>query len=280
MDVIMTRINNLENSPLGKNILYSNTYDKSLLFSITRSEQRQEIMLPPILPFQGSDVWNAYEFSWLNCKGKPVIAIATFIVPAESPRIFESKALKLYLNSFNATRFDNKKEVSEIVRKDLSEVVGAPVLVTIHDWENSPLATIIFPTGINLDHYDLSIDRYTYAPEFLETSPNFDQELLYSNLLKSNCPITNQPDWATIFIRYEGLKIKHEGLLKYIISLRNHDEFHEHCVERIFMDILNRCKPEKLIVYARYTRRGGIDINPQRATPGFSFPENLRLPRQ
>ncbi|STX37925.1 GTP cyclohydrolase [Legionella feeleii] len=278
--MIMARINNLENSPLGKKTVYSTSYDKSLLFGITRRERRQEINIPPILPFHGEDIWNAYEFSWLNCKGKPVIALATFIVSAESPRIFESKSLKLYLHSFNASRFNHESEVSAILCNDLSEVAGAPVLVTLQNWEYSSLAKIFLPVGINLDHYDLRTDRYTYAPEFLETSPFFDKELLYSNLLKSNCPITSQPDWATLFIHYEGRKIKHEGLLKYIISLRNHDEFHEHCVERIFMDILNHCKPEKLLVYARYTRRGGIDINPQRATPGFALPENLRQPRQ
>jgi 7-cyano-7-deazaguanine reductase len=276
-------MNTPEHSPLGKESEYIGTYDKSLLFAIPRKEKRQEIGINSnVLPFKGVDVWNAYEISWLNAKGKPVVAIGEFWVPCDSPNIFESKSFKLYLNSFNQTRFTSAVDVQKTLQEDLSECAQAPVIAILKDLDTLSEFPIGGFTGSNLDHLDITIETYNVTPEYLHTLPNEQKvvgEELHTNLLKSNCLITNQPDWASVYIAYTGKKISPEGLLKYVVSFREHNEFHEQCVERIYVDIMKYCQPEQLTVYARYTRRGGIDINPYRSSQNTQ-PFNTRLPRQ
>lgn len=265
---------------MGKKSAYISQYQPDLLFPIPRKIKRDEINVPELLPFKGADIWNGFEISWLNNKGKPVVALGEFIFPCTSPNIIESKSFKLYLNSFNNTHIDSLAMARDRMARDLSQNAGSEVkvnLVEISEFANNPLD--IF-SGINLDKQDITCDNYTVASNCLIIEDEKISESLYSNLLKSNCLVTGQPDWGSVFIEYSGNKINHEGLLKYIVSFRNHNEFHEQCVERIFMDILTRCAPEKLSVYARYTRRGGLDINPYRSTESDFIPKNNRLCRQ
>jgi len=270
-------------SPLGKPSVYASTYDPSLLYSIARQPKRDEIGIAGTLPFFGIDIWNAYEVSWLNLRGKPQVAIATFTVPADSPHIVESKSFKLYLNSFNQTRLAGPEAVQELLRADLSAGFGAPVQVRLLLPEEFSALRMGELEGLLLDRLDIEIDSYRPDPALLQANhaEAMVEETLVSHLLKSNCLVTGQPDWGSIQIRYAGPQIDQEGLLKYLIGFRNHDEFHEQCVERIFMDILRQCRPQKLAVYARYTRRGGLDINPWRSnyTTG-QRPPNLRNARQ
>lgn len=267
------------NSPLGKKSRYIAEYQRELLFPIPRIGKRQEIHVPAVLPFVGADIWNGFEISWLNAKGKPVVVVGEFIFPCTSPYIIESKSFKLYLNSFNNTAFDSISDVTKIMIRDLSEAAGAPVHVVL-----TPVAEVRITTsalsGINLDLLDVACDIYETKPDFLSTTEKPVSETVYSDLLKSNCLVTGQPDWGSVQITYTGNQISHEGLLKYIVSFRNHNEFHEQCVERIFMDIWRRCKPTRLSVLARYTRRGGLDINPYRSTEIDFIPSNDRLCRQ
>ena len=269
----------LSEAPLGKKSHYTGQYDPGLLFPITRQRKRDEIGVPGIMPFTGADIWNLYELSWLNAKGKPEVCLAEFTLPAESPNLIESKSLKLYFVSFNQTKFNDHDDVIAAMAKDLSAAAGLPVAVRLilsHEFAEELITEF---NGLCLDQLDVSTDIYQLTPEILMTEDQNVDETVYSNLLKSNCPITNQPDWASVLIRYQGKKINHENLLKYIISFRQHNEFHEQCVERIFMDIWRQCQPEKLTVYARYTRRGGLDINPFRSN--FEKPyKNIRLARQ
>jgi 7-cyano-7-deazaguanine reductase len=272
-----------EQSPLGKPVQYSEQYDPSLLFPIERRPGRDAIGVPERLPFFGTDIWNAYELSWINRRGKPQIAVATFIVPADSPRIVESKSFKLYLGSFAQTAFDSIDEVRAALRADVSAVCGANVsvqLVAPYDFAGK-LRMEEF-AGLSLDRLDLEADVYLPDPSLLRVSRDEApvDETLFSNLLKSNCPVTGQPDWGSIQIRYVGAPIDHAGLLRYIISYRGHTGFHEQCVEGIFMDVQRTCKPERLAVYARYTRRGGLDINPFRTNFNLPLPDNARLARQ
>ena len=268
----------LSHSPLGRTTDYGDSYNPDLLFPISRLEARRQIGIQDNLPFKGADLWSAYELSWLNPKGKPQIALAHFSFPCTSPNIIESKSFKLYLNSLNNTPFDNADAVKDTMRKDLSKAAGSEIclnLILPEDFGNQ----IIQPLeGICLDHLDISCRHYTPAPELLQTNESADivEETLTSDLLKSNCPVTGQPDWGSIRISYKGRPINHESLLQYIVSFRNKNEFHEQCVERIFMDIRMQCKPRELTVFARYTRRGGLDINPWRSNietaqePAFS----------
>ena len=269
----------LKHAPLGKKSAYISHYQRDLLFPIPRKLKREEIGIIGTLPFSGHDIWNGYELSWLNAKGKPVVACAEFIIPCESPNLIESKSFKLYLNSFNNTLFDSLETVAAILMHDLSESAGAPVAVKLYELNQAPLSLFSTLAGINLDAQDIACDTYTTTPEFLTTHTTIIEETLQSNLLKSNCLVTGQPDWGSVQITYTGKQIDHECLLKYIVSFRNHDEFHEQCVERIFNDILTRCQPEKLMVYARYTRRGGLDINPFRSNMPIEV-ANQRLVRQ
>jgi 7-cyano-7-deazaguanine reductase len=271
----------LENIPLGKKSTYVSKYSPDLLFSIPRELNRKQIGVSLPLPFKGCDIWNAFELSWLNSKGLPVVAMGEFLFPCESPNIIESKSLKLYLNSFNNTKFNSLNKVQTTIEKDLSLRADYPVKVKIIPLANFEVRKKSVLSGICIDDLDISCDIYAVNPEFLRTnSEKIVSEILYSDLLKSNCPITGQPDLGSVQISYTGKQIDSQGLLKYIISFRNHDEFHEQCVERIFVDIMRRCSPEKLTVYARYNRRGGIDINPYRSTDDDRPPENKCLVRQ
>jgi len=272
--------NNPETSELGKKSSYITTYTPSLLFPVPRKGNRDSIEVPKKLPFHGVDLWTAFELSWLNPKGKPVVAIADFIIPCTSENIVESKSLKLYLNSFNQTKFSSMEEVAETITKDVSEILKETIEVILYPVEQFHHQKISSFRGICIDDLDITTDTYFLDTSFLCTNENeiVDEELC-SHLLKSNCLVTHQPDWGSVYIHYKGSKIDHEGLLKYIISFRGINEFGEQCVERIYMDLIKHCQPEKLTVYGRYTRRGGLDINPFRSnweTP----PQNTRLPRQ
>lgn len=268
-------------SELGKRSEYASEYNPDKLFPIPRKEKRNEIGVYDVLPFYGFDVWNHYEVSWLNQKGKPIVAMAEISYPCESTNIIESKSLKLYFNSFNNSKFNNAEEVALHVRRDLEERVGAPVIVNVIPF---PLTTAISMTphfeGVCIDTLDVECTAYQVDPRFLSTTDEVVEETLYSDLLKSNCLVTNQPDWGSVQIVYKGKKIQQEGLLRYLVSFRNHNEFHEQCIERIFVDIMRICAPEELTVYGRYTRRGGLDINPYRSTKPVNQIKNLRLCRQ
>ncbi len=275
-------MNTPDQSPLGKSSAYQSQYAPDLLFPIARQQKRDELGLSGTLPFFGVDIWNAYELSWLNMRGKPQVAIATITAPADSPNIVESKSFKLYLNSFNQTRLAGPDALLALLRDDLSDGFGAPVHVTLTSPEAFGTIKMGELDGVLLDRLDVEIDDYSPAPQLLSANQDNGQveETLMSHLLKSNCLVTGQPDWGTVQIRYVGPQIDQEGLLKYLIGFREHNEFHEQCVERIFMDVLRQCKPTKLAVYARYTRRGGLDINPWRANFSTGQPPNLRGARQ
>jgi 7-cyano-7-deazaguanine reductase len=279
----MTTPNTPQDSPLGKPATYQSEYAPSLLFPIARQGKREEIGVTGTLPFFGIDIWNAYELSWLNLRGKPQIAVASITVPADSPNIIESKSLKLYLNSFNQTRVASPEALVEMLRADLSDGFGAPVQIRLTLPEEFPTMQMGELEGLLLDRLDIEVDTYTPDTSLLRANHEeaIVEETFLSHLLKSNCLVTGQPDWGSVQIRYVGPQIEQEGLLRYLIGFRDHNEFHEQCVERIFMDILRQCRPQKLSVYARYTRRGGLDINPWRTnfTTG-QRPSNRRNGRQ
>ncbi|WP_374266165.1 NADPH-dependent 7-cyano-7-deazaguanine reductase QueF [Zoogloea sp.] len=270
-------------SPLGKPVAYAQHYTPELLFPIARQGKRDEIgVAAGSLPFVGEDLWNAYELSWLGPRGKPEVALAQFRFPADSPNLVESKSFKLYLNSFNQTRLADVAALTGLLVRDLSEAAGAPVGVRVEPLSARPQRPMGYPKGVLLDTLDIDVDRYTPAPECLAADharPHVT-ETLYSHLLKSNCLVTGQPDWAMVVLRYRGAPIDREGLLRYIVSFRQHNEFHEQCVERIFMDVLRHCQPTGLSVWARYTRRGGLDINPARRTPDMPPPPDFSEIRQ
>jgi len=281
-------MNTPEQSQLGKSSSYVDQYDAALLFPIARRSKRDEIGLTGTLPFFGADLWTAYELSWLNPRGKPQLALARITVPAESTHIVESKSVKLYLNSFNNSVFADAAAVQTRLREDLSAAVwqGGAVMSSVgvqlvlpQDFDKEPVHEL---DGLNLDRLDLECSHYQPAPELLTAQLNEAPvtESLTSQLLKSNCLVTGQPDWGSVRISYTGPQIDQAGLLQYIVSFRNHNEFHEQCVERIFMDIWRACKPSKLEVYARYTRRGGVDINPWRTSHPMAAPVNIRTARQ
>jgi 7-cyano-7-deazaguanine reductase len=271
-----------DQSPLGKPATYTEQYDASLLFPIARSNAREQIGISARLPFFGTDIWNAYELSWLNARGKPQIAIATFYVPADSPNIVESKSFKLYLGSFAQTAFDSIDVVRDTIKRDVSASCGATVSVHLSGpSEFGKLALEEFD-GLSLDRLDLDTDIYLPDASLLKAAHGEApvEETLYSNLLKSNCPVTGQPDWGSVQIHYVGPQIDQASLLRYIISYRNHTGFHEQCAEKMFVDLLAACQPVKLAIYARYTRRGGLDINPFRTNFNLPMPDNLRTARQ
>ncbi|MDI9334832.1 MAG: NADPH-dependent 7-cyano-7-deazaguanine reductase QueF [Cytophagales bacterium] len=281
-------LTNLSQAPLGKASSYVDQYDARLLFPIPRAEKRAEIGVTTSMPFFGADMWTAFEVSWLNPRGKPQLALAHITVPCESPNIIESKSLKLYLNSLNNTAFADIEAVAAQIKRDLGAAVwqGASVqgavgvrLVDPSLFDAQPIHEL---DGLSLDRLDIDCTRYAPAPDLLHTEMDSApvSEVLVSNLLKSNCLVTGQPDWGSVQISYSGQAINQEGLLQYIVSFRNHNEFHEQCVERIFMDIWTRCQPIRLAVYARYTRRGGLDINPYRTSYPAALPANIRTARQ
>jgi len=268
--------------PLGKTTVYKAEYDPQLLCPFPRQVKRDVIGVIGALPFDGYDIWNAFELSWLNAKGKPIVAMGEFHIPCESPNLIESKSFKLYLNSFNQTRCADFDEVEARMVADLSRAAGAPVRVRLLDSDTFVTEQIATLPGECIDGLDITVDDYSLDPSLLENSTDPEQlvtEELHSHLLKSNCLVTSQPDWGSVLIRYRGPRIEREALLRYLISFRQHNEFHEQCVERIFVDLMRYCRPEQLTVYARYTRRGGLDINPFRSNFESRIP-NLRLARQ
>ena len=253
---------------LGKQVDYEFEYNPDLLQGVPRSLSRDTLNLAGSgLPFNGIDTWTGYELSWLNLKGKPNVAILECHVPITSKNLIESKSFKLYLNSFNQTKFASAEDVRQVLQADLSACAGEPVEVKLILPEQFSSLQFQEFNGTLLDSLDVEIDQYSPNTQYLTVAKSEAgvQETLVSHLLKSNCLITSQPDWASIQIRYEGKAIEHEGLLKYLISFRQHNEFHEQCVERIYNDIMQHCQPDKLTVCARYTRRGGLDINPFRS---------------
>ncbi|MBY0412468.1 MAG: NADPH-dependent 7-cyano-7-deazaguanine reductase QueF [Burkholderiaceae bacterium] len=281
-------MNTPEHSQLGKATAYIDHYDASLLFPIARASKREALGIAGAAPFFGADLWTAFELSWLNLRGKPQLALAHITVPCETPNIVESKSFKLYLNSFNNTRFADAAEVQARLRTDISEAAwrGAQHPATVgvrllgpELFDQEPVQEL---DGLSLDRLDVECTHYHPAPHLL--TAEFGEapvtEVLTSNLLKSNCLVTGQPDWGSVQIAYSGPQINQEGLLKYLVSFRNHNEFHEQCVERMFMDIWAHCQPIRLTVYARYTRRGGLDINPMRTSHPQTLPRNVRTARQ
>ncbi|RBA25065.1 NADPH-dependent 7-cyano-7-deazaguanine reductase QueF [Herminiimonas fonticola] len=272
-----------DESPLGRPTTYQAHYDPSLLFAIPRQYKRDELGLSNgTLPFFGVDIWNAYEMSWLNMRGKPQVAMAKIIVPADSPNIVESKSFKLYLNSLNQTKLGGTEALLELLREDLSNGFGAPVQISLTLPENFSKVPMGELDGMLLDRLDIEVSEYSPNVSLLSSAKDEPaiEETLVSHLLKSNCLVTGQPDWASVQIKYVGGAIDQAGLLQYLIGFREHNEFHEQCVERIFMDIMRQCKPQKLAVYARYTRRGGLDINPWRSNFSTGQPSNARNARQ
>ncbi|WP_110674470.1 NADPH-dependent 7-cyano-7-deazaguanine reductase QueF [Salinicola sp. RZ23] len=271
----------LADAPLGRESAYPERYDAALLFPIERAANRAPLGIEAAsLPFVGGDEWWAFELSWLDPRGKPVVAVARFRLPADSPYLIESKSWKLYLNGFNQTTFADRDAVIELLQRDLSAAAGAPVTVKLFGVDDPALAPAPLP-GDGIDELDVAIDRYTPAPELLACDEgDIVEEALHSHLLKSNCPVTGQPDWGSVLIAYRGPRLDRAALLRYIVSYRRHQDFHEHCVEHIFVDLMARCRPERLLVMARYVRRGGLDINPWRATPGWTPALPPRLLRQ
>lgn len=267
---------------LGKPTDYRDTYDASLLQGVPRSLNRDPLGLhADALPFVGGDIWTLYELSWLNARGLPQVAVGHVELDYASQNLVESKSFKLYLNSFNQTRFNSWDDVQHTLERDLSACAQGKVSVSLyrlHELEGQPIAHF---NGTCIDDQDIEVENYEFSADYLENaaSGKVVDETLFSHLLKSNCLITHQPDWGSVQIQYRGPKIDREKLLRYLVSFRHHNEFHEQCVERIFSDIQRFCQPEKLSVYARYTRRGGLDINPWRTNTDF-VPATGRLVRQ
>ena len=270
----------LRDSPLGHSTTWSDAYDPTLLFPVERAPQRREIGFGGALPFRGVDVWNAYEVAWQDARGKPEVAIGTFAVPAESPCIVESKSVKLYLTALNLTRFVSRDDVAATIARDLSAAAGVAVGVTLAAPDEFGALPHAEPAGACLDVLPIACDDSTPAPEALTTAGTVVSETVFSRLFRSVCPVTGQPDYASVEIGYRGARIDHAGLLRYLVSFRRHAGFHEHCVERIFADVWRRCAPQALTVYARFTRRGGIDINPWRTSGTEPAPANARTARQ
>ncbi len=263
------------NLPLGRATDYPQTYAPDLLFPIARQQSREALGLVEPLPFKGADIWNAWELTWLGPNGVPRVATAEVRIPATSPRLVESKSLKLYLGSFAMTQFEHDDAVLATLTKDLAAAVGAEVEVVL-----DPDVAICALAGDCVDGLDVACDAADIAPQLLHADAGERvAESLHSHLLRSLCPVTSQPDMASLVVTYKGPRIDRAALLAYVVSFRQHQDFHETCVERIFVDILERCRPEQLAVHARYTRRGGIDINPYRSN-GDERPANTRLWRQ
>lgn len=271
-----------EHSPLGKTSEYVSRYTPSLLFPIARAAKWAELGLSAAtLPYRGVDIWNCYELSWLTPAGKPVVAIGEFSIPADSPNIIESKSFKLYLNSLNQSSFDSRDALRALLEKDLSVAAGAAVGVRLRSLDEVAEEGVGRLPGRCIDELEIAVDGYERPrPELLRCDAGrFVEEQLYSHLLKSNCPVTGQPDWGTLVVDYRGPALDPAGLLAYLVSFRQHQDFHEQCVERIFLDLRRLLQPQALTVYARYVRRGGLDINPYRSLVDVA-PDNRRLVRQ
>ncbi|MBS0193830.1 MAG: NADPH-dependent 7-cyano-7-deazaguanine reductase QueF [Proteobacteria bacterium] len=273
-------MNTPDQSPLGKTSVWPYRYDPSLLFPIARAGARAELGLrDDALPFVGHDDWTAYELSWLDARGKPCVAMARLCVPASSTNLIESKSLKLYLNSLAQARMDADEAVRATITRDISTAAGADIVVDLLPITGA--LPVREPEGECIDAADIAIDDYgPPCPDHLHTHAQIVEETLVSHLFRSNCPVTGQPDWASVQIAYRGARIDRDGLLRYLVSFRSHAGFHEQCVERIFVDVMARCRPASLSVLARFSRRGGIDINPWRATPDMPMPPPMRCARQ
>lgn len=270
---------------LGRNTPVVEAYSPQILFPIPRSDARSTLGLSSELPFYGADLWHAYELSWLNSKGWPVARVGRFVVPADSPCIVESKSFKLYLNSLNSMRFESDAAARALIEADVAAIAGAPVSLSLHLVSDPVLAGATL-RGTCLDELgacDSETDAIASAVEpslnMLRVGESVVEEELYCNLLRSLCPVTGQPDWATLWIHYRGFALDQASLLRYIIAYRQHQEYHEQCVERIFTDLSHVCAPDFLHVQAYYTRRGGMDINPFRSTDPLAQPR-ARLNRQ
>lgn len=264
---------------LGAATEYPTKYEPELLVSIPRAQSRSR--LPADVAFHGADLWTAYELSWLDARGKPCVAIGEFEIDCRSPAIVESKSFKLYLNSFNQERLASQERFRDILVRDLSAAFGAPVAVTLMTLDEFASRGLIPLAGDCIDDLPVSCDPADPDAALLAVeAAAVVEETLHSHLLKSNCPVTGQPDWASIVIRYRGQPLQRESLLRYLVAFRGHQDFHENCVERIFCDIAAACEPECLSVYARYTRRGGLDINPFRSTEAGERPAGVRTARQ
>ena len=277
----MTRLQDeLAAAPLGHATDYPDTYDATLLFAVPRAPQREEIGIGSDLPFAGADVWNAYELTWLDPRGKPAVAIASFTVPATSPAIVESKSVKLYLGSFAQSRFADAGAVADAIGRDIGGAVGAPVRVHLVAPEGFLRQSLAPLAGTSIDAADTGCATWEIDPGLLAAGGAPVAETLTSDLFRSVCPVTGQPDYASVAIAYRGPRLDRAALLRYLVSYRHHAGFHEHCVERIFVDVKAACRCEALSVYARFTRRGGVDINPFRSDAGDAVPANVRTPRQ
>ena len=270
----------LDEGPLGRETDYPSTYTPSLLHSMERAAARAKVGVQDADTLLGEDLWTGYELSWLDSQGKPIVAGLRFRVPCQSPAIVESKSIKLYLNSFAQTKFDNQTDVLHTLDQDITLAFRSPVIIELLE-----LSQLLGPVqqlpGQCLDDLDIRTDIYERDPTLLTLDePDVTvSETLYSHIFRSLCPVTAQPDWASISIEYHGAPISRKGLLKYLVSYRNHQAFHETTIEQIFCDIRNICEPQKLSVYGRFQRRGGVDINPFRSLDENSAPL-CRLPRQ
>jgi 7-cyano-7-deazaguanine reductase len=271
-----------EHGMLGQSTVYPSQYNPALLFAIARNQAREHLGIHAPLPFIGQDIWNAYELSWLDKAGRPRAGLAEIVIPCTSENIIESKSFKLYLNSFNQTRIGDSERLRQMLVSDISKACGGAATVAITQATASHAFPIDYLNGEVIDDLEMDVNYYgPPEPLYLNIAGESQiSESLICHIFRSNCPVTNQPDWASVQIRYLGNRIEREGLLRYLISYRTHNAFHENCVEHIFTDILRQCKPQQLSVYARFTRRGGLDINPYRGTEGMGMPSNIRLIRQ
>ncbi|MGV6825991.1 MAG: NADPH-dependent 7-cyano-7-deazaguanine reductase QueF [bacterium] len=263
-----------KNNPLGSHTTYPTNYDPTLLFPVPRDQSRVPLGIGDVLPFSGADIWTAFELSWLNAAGKPLVGIGKLIVPCDSPNLVESKSLKLYFNSLNNTRFNSEAEFVATVEKDVSRCVEALVSLSVFPVDRFRSSVSSKLPYRCIDNLDVSCSNYTPDSTLLSAHGEDVEERLVSHLLKTNCPVTGQPDWASVFIAYRGKAIDRAGLLQYLVSYRDHQDYHENCIEKIFCDLMQRCEPAELEIYGRYTRRGGLDINPYRTTEGgFETPD-------
>jgi len=270
----------LGTSPLGHATVYADRYDPGLLFAVERAPLREGLGFGATLPFRGADLWTAYEVSWLDAAGKPQIAVATFVVPAASPRIVESKSVKLYLTALNLSKFASATDIAATLARDLAAATGATVDARLASPEAFAASGRQELAGECLDALPLHVDAYVPDPDALATGSAIETRTWMTRLFRSVCPVTGQPDYACVQIRYRGKTIDPAGLLRYLVSFRRHPGFHEHCVERIFADIRERCAPQVLSVYARFARRGGVDINPFRTSGEDPVPANIPTAQQ